>query len=199
MLINGLSRVPSVFDRSRRGWLAVFCVLFVAGCGGGDAGTSSQSSPGSGSQSSRSAGATATTTESTTVTVTTTESTTPSPRTPISIDSFTTKEVQAAKYEAIGCWLRKKGADESIFFTGYDGGFMVIDGEPVLLDKKPGTVDSVIDIADSYSNADYTVRLVDIGEPTPTSIESTDRDATLKVVASSGETTSIEGVLGCGV
>ncbi len=187
MLVNGRSHASSVFAGSRLRWPLVLCVLLVAGCGGSDAETGSPSA---------STGAAVTTAESTT---TSTESPTTSTGKPISIDSFTARDVTAAKYEAIGCWLRRKGAEESVFFTGYDGGFMVIDGKSVLLDKKPGTAASVIDIADSYANADFTVRLDDIGEPTQTSIESTERSATLNVVASNGETTSIEGVLGCGV
>ncbi len=177
MLIYRVSDASSTMLTPSRTWPAVLCVLLVAGCGGGDSDTGA--SPGS---------------------TTATSASTPPPVAPLSIGTFARKELDAANIEGIGCRLRTKdSAQEAVFFSGEDGGFMVIDGKPVLLDTSSKTLPTVVEIADSYTKADYTVRLLDVSEQRRTSIESTERDATVNVVARDGRTTSISGVLGCGV
>lgn len=119
----------------------------------------------------------------------------------LQLEEVTWEALEEAQVEAIGCWFSPNGADEPIFFSGFDGGFIQVDGVIVPLDG----VDDALDAAGFFqpgtlfSNEGYEVVLSNLGEPVETSIESTQWDVTMTVTSASGTYGPVDGVIWCGV
>lgn len=89
-----------------------------------------------------------------------------------------------------------------MFFAGFDGGIVVIDGTTITLGNDTAGTDSVlppIAAGLTFSENGYAATFAAVGEERSTSIESADQDVTLAVSTPDGRSTRIDGVLGCGV
>ena len=117
------------------------------------------------------------------------------------LDTFAFGYVDTVGLESIGCWFHRSGdaPDSPVLFSGYDGGLVVVDGEPVTLQPDGGTPVVVVDDASTLSGGGYTVSFSGVGEPEPTSDESTDQDLTITVTDGAGRSTTSSGTLSCGV
>ncbi len=113
---------------------------------------------------------------------------------------FDSQDANAAGFEAIGCWFAEPGAQQSLFFAGYDGAYAVIDGVPTTLGASSEATDIDGGAVTDYTDERWALSLTDLGEPEPSSIESSIRSATLTVIevgAAAG--TTVVGELSCGV
>lgn len=117
----------------------------------------------------------------------------------IAVGPFTPQDVQDAGWEGIGCWLHPNAelGSEVHFFMGWDGGFVVIDGESVEMANTGGR--SFGNTDDVFAGGGYRAEFVEVGDPRPSSIESTVQDVVLRITADDGRRTDISGVLWCGV
>ena len=117
----------------------------------------------------------------------------------IAVGLFTAQDVQDAGWEGIGCWMHPSAdlGSEVRFFMGWDGGFVVIDGEPVEMANTAGQSFGTTD--DVFAGGGYRAEFVEVGDPAPSSIESTVQDVVLRITADDGRSTDISGVLWCGV
>lgn len=113
---------------------------------------------------------------------------------------ITTELLSSAGVEAVGCWFNEgDGTDgETVFFSGYDGGFFMTDGALIQVDKPEGKSFGV-ERGLVYSNADFEAQFSVLGEPVSSSIESTEQGATLEITPANAATVEFEGTLWCGV
>ena len=113
---------------------------------------------------------------------------------------ITSELLTSAGVEAVGCWFSEgDGTDgETVFFSGYDGGFFMTDGALIQVDKPEGKSFGV-ERGLVYSNADFEAQFSVLGEPVSSSIESTEQSATLEITPANAATVEFEGTLWCGV
>ena len=111
---------------------------------------------------------------------------------------FTRQDVFDAGWEGIGCWMHPDAdlGPEVLFFMGWDGGFVMIDGTPVEMANTEGQSFGTTD--DVFAGVGYRAEFVEVGDPTPSSIESTVQDVVLRITADDGRSTDLSGVLWCG-
>jgi hypothetical protein len=102
--------------------------------------------------------------------------------------------------ETVGCWFYEgdEPRGDVLFFSGYDGGFFLIDSNLVKVDK-PGGKSFGVAVGEVYSNDGYEAKFSALGEPANASIESTEQNATLDITPTGGATNTFEGTLWCGV
>ncbi len=119
----------------------------------------------------------------------------------LQLEEVTWEALEEAQVEAIGCWFSPNGADEPIFFSGFDGGFIQVDGVIVPLDGDDDALDAAgfFQPGTLFSNEGYEVVLSNLGEPVETSIESTQWNVTMSVNSASGTYGPRDGVIWCGV
>lgn len=119
----------------------------------------------------------------------------------LGLEQVTSEALEEAQVEAIGCWFAPNGADEPIFFSGFDGGFIQVDGAIVRLDRDDDALDAegFFQPGSLFSNEGYEVVFSNLGEPVETSIESQQWDVTMTATSASGAYGPFDGVIWCGV
>ncbi|WP_420450932.1 hypothetical protein [Ilumatobacter sp.] len=118
------------------------------------------------------------------------------------IDAFPYDLVDRLGFDAIGCWVtRSDDARRPVFFSGFDGALIVVDGAPVTLGPSGGADGAAprITAGTSFVGDGYTVTFSEVGEQRSTSIESSEQDVSVSVADPGGSVTRLDGLLGCGV
>ena len=122
------------------------------------------------------------------------------------ISPITNEDALDMFQEDVGCYFRADeadldgdGFDDAVFFSGDFGALMIVDGTTVTFEPVDGAESIGLWTVTDYTGDLYDVGFVDVGEEVETSIESTDRPATLQLRVDDGGTLDIPGTLGCGV
>lgn len=149
---------------------------------------------------------TSTTAATTTSTVTSTTACVAGCDQGLPIAPLTNADVLDTFGEDVGCWFRAEGSDldedgfdDPVFFSGDFGGLMVVDGEPLVFEAAEGAQSIGLWTVDAYTGERFDLGFVEVGDEVETSIESTDRPATLQLLVDDGGVLEVPGVLGCGV
>lgn len=119
----------------------------------------------------------------------------------LGLEQVTSEALEEVQVEAIGCWFAPNGADEPVFFSGFDGGFIQVEGAVVRLDRDDNALDAdgFFQPGSLFSNEGYEVVLSNLGVPVETSIESQRWDVTMTATSASGTYGPFDGVIWCGV
>lgn len=114
---------------------------------------------------------------------------------PLELETLESEEIAAAGIDPPGgCSFYLNGAEGStVFFSGLDGAFAVIDGEPeVFQTERPDE--------GPFTGERFRASFRDVSDPVSSSIESSERAATLVVsTIDGGDETSVDGIIWCGV